>query len=113
MANSDNRKSTESIVGKDKAPRVPAEPTVKSVSNPVAVKGDEDTAKAGSLEDKLAAAIKSKGVDKVEVWKGDDNGLLYARMNKDGVNRLLSVDEDEAKDDTNEAAKSLVAQAGF
>ena len=111
--NEDSRKSPETTASKDATPKVAAEPTAKSVVNPKAVKGEEDQAKSGSTEDKLASAIKSQGVDKVEVWKGDDNGLLYARMQKDGVTRLLSVDEEEAKDSTTEAAKSVVAQAGF
>ena len=112
MANSDDRKSSESIVGKDVTPKVAPEAKAKTVVSPVASKGDVDSAKAGSTEDKLASSIKSEGVDQVDVWKGDDNGLLYARMTKDGVTRLLSVTDEEAKK-TSDAAKSLVAQAGF
>jgi hypothetical protein len=109
----DNRKSEATTESKDKTPVVPADPKVETVVNPVAVKGSEDSAKKGSREDRLAAAIKSEGVDKVEVWKGDDNGLLYARMTKDGVTRLLSISDEEVEDSIKDSAESLYAQTGF
>lgn len=113
MASNDSRKNTEEIVGQDKTPKVNPELTADTVSNPVAVKGTEDQAKTGSTEDKLAAAIKSEGVDLVRVWDGGDNHLFYAEMHKNGVKRLLSVDHRDVEDSVSDAAKSLVAQARF
>lgn len=113
MANSDDRKSTESIVGKDVTPKVAPEPKAKGAVAPVAVKGDENQADSGSTEDKLAAAVKAqKGIDQVRVWNGGDNELYYVEMHSDGVKRLLSVTHEQAKKPT-EAAKEVVAEAGF
>lgn len=113
MASNDSRKNKEEIVGKDKAPVIPPEPTAVSVSAPVAVKGDEATANSGSTEDKLAAAIKAEGVDLVRVWDGGDNKLFYAEMHKDGLKRLLSRTHQEVDEDLKGVAKSLVVQAGM
>lgn len=64
-----------------------------------------------SVEEALAKGLKSEGVDDVKVWKGDDNGLFYARMVKDGFTRLLSISDEDIK--KSDAAKSLYSQAGF
>lgn len=61
----------------------------------------------------LESAIKALGVKEVRVFKGDDNGLVYARMVKDGTTRQLSADEQQAKSNPEATAKSLVSQARF
>lgn len=79
-----------------------AKPTTKAEPKKVAKKLSDT--------DQLAADLKAHGCDSVRVWRGDDNGLVYARMTKDGRTRLLSVSEDQLKRD---AAKTLYTQSGL
>lgn len=61
--------------------------------------------------DQLAHNLRELGCDTADVWRGDDNGLVYVRITKNGYTRIISVSEQTVS--STDTAKNIVSIARF